>query len=245
MNTINKTACLIKKNDFEEDKKMKLSGFLFETSQFKTKLEKKEKNKNLGEIIFELKNSIKEEKEIRLEFRSHPIELRKNLIEQFEKIQNLSQKVLDKIWMASEEELKIYSKQVDISNLLNSFSKKFKAPQNPGFLVSNKRNSILINSSNSNNSFLKLKHKNNLKISKNELAPSIGMSGYASMDDSMGFNHSNANITFNNIFSNHIKAKNQLFMSNAIEVDPILGRIDDLKKSGLGGFLDFSKMSKG
>ena len=99
-----------------------LSGFNFESNQFNNL--KNNKDKNLGEVISDLKKTINEEKEIRILFKNQPLKLKKKLILQFEKIQILSQNVLNKIWMASDEDLKKYSKKIDMSKLINSFTKK-------------------------------------------------------------------------------------------------------------------------
>ena len=222
-NVLDKPSLFLSSN-LGKDQKNNNSKNIFENSV---------KDNSIGDYIFKSKIALSEEIHIRKKYRKEPLKLKKQLIFQFQKIKKLSETLLERIWMASEHELKNYSEIIENTEQINNLNKLKKKN-----LTSNEKTPNLDKKTLgfSNPSII-----SKLKESKLINSAANNFSGFNSiiMESSYKINEKAEN-NFNKIFSriSTIKKDDPFLTSN--NIDPLLG---ESKKSAFDFDLLKSKFS--
>ena len=200
---------------YEGEEKNSSESIIFEKTQIKKNIDP---NKNsIQDYIEKLKNSLAKESYLRKKFRNEPLELKKKLILQFQEVKEYSEKLLERIWMATEEDLIKYSTE---TNLLNNNKKNNEEESNnflKNFFTEKKVN---MENSNINNP------PNNLKKLANSYGRFSGFNSIVLGEPNKFIVEKNAQTNFNNIFSkeNDQSVKlDPLINSNGNFIDPITG----------------------
>jgi hypothetical protein len=221
---LNNNRITVTVNDKES---IEIDNFFLENPQ-----ETNIKSKSIEELFLEFKKLLSQEENIRSIFKNDLVKLKQNLIFQFEKIKTVSEIILERFWMASEEELKNFSENIEKQKKYDP-RLMIKKPSKETINASDQ-----LNMNYSNPGFSKLRES---KMLNNSIANFSEFNSLIMDGSYQEFEKAEKLSNFNKLFSrnNTMKRDDPIFGLSS-NIDPLLdSKKSDLLKSKIPTFYEF------